>query len=509
MVPPASLVACVCLRNFEVRHISRSPHLDIIANRPKYQVYDTHRWTVFLAADCVFRTGMSTIPSLQDPVTTTKALLLHVVTPRTFVKACDTAQTTPIPSPPPKERKKPKLKTLLERKSTGDEASLSTAVASALREDPNECGTNNLALPPPPPPAAAELGEREYSQEVTQEEAAAVTIQAAGDSDDDMGGAVDTTIINMEELLRIAFHKLALEWHLLNVPTYSVVAQLSKLVVAEPQDDDEEGREGSLHFRIEIQEPSDNDLEDADGDGVDEWVQVSVMVRPASLELVLGRLERIGVGSNCGTVTVLKAELCRTASPLAHQMPTLDPAEMLAEASNGVVHPLTSQDTADPNVNNEQMAKERAIEAAKQEWKNAATRLRIEQVREQIVEQAAFSLDFIALLTVASILAAVGKLFGLKSSLAKIQVIVCDCLMHRRYPCDGYNRFDHGQHCRYRRFHVGITDHGSRPRIDLWYTHSRLAVGLVLVMARDLGAGGVCHHWNARRFTLGVYITCE
>ena len=50
----------------------------------------------------------------------------------------------------------------------------------------------------------------------------------------------------------------------------------------------------------------------------------------------------------------------------------------------------------------------RAIAAARAEFKNAATRLRIEQVREQIVEQAAFSFDFIALLTVASMLAGIG-----------------------------------------------------------------------------------------------------
>lgn len=56
----------------------------------------------------------------------------------------------------------------------------------------------------------------------------------------------------------------------------------------------------------------------------------------------------------------------------------------------------------------EKNKQDRLIEEAKTEWKNAATRLRIEQVKEQIVEQAAFSFDFVALLSVASILAGIG-----------------------------------------------------------------------------------------------------
>ena len=52
--------------------------------------------------------------------------------------------------------------------------------------------------------------------------------------------------------------------------------------------------------------------------------------------------------------------------------------------------------------------KDAAIVAARNEWKNAASRLRVEQVKEQIQEQEALSFDYVALLVVASILAGIG-----------------------------------------------------------------------------------------------------
>ena len=48
------------------------------------------------------------------------------------------------------------------------------------------------------------------------------------------------------------------------------------------------------------------------------------------------------------------------------------------------------------------------VQEARAEWKNAATRLRIEQVREQIGDSAALSFDFIALLIISGILAGIG-----------------------------------------------------------------------------------------------------
>ncbi|MFN9958214.1 MAG: hypothetical protein ACK55I_34355, partial [bacterium] len=45
---------------------------------------------------------------------------------------------------------------------------------------------------------------------------------------------------------------------------------------------------------------------------VDDWLQVSVMVKPASIGIILSQLERIGVGSSVGSISIFKAELLKT-----------------------------------------------------------------------------------------------------------------------------------------------------------------------------------------------------
>ena len=241
-----------------------------------------------------------------------------------------------------------------------------------------------------------EADETEEEEKVTPEEAAAVTV----------GDDPEESEINVEELLRIAFKNLLEEWHLLNMPTYSLV--LDKQAPILPGMSDQEQQKPEMCT----------------------WIRVEVMARPASLGVILERLERIGVGTNVGTVAFFKAELCRTASPYAHMPVLMSKQESLQEsnhpdpASSGganrslAVTPATS--TVDGGEDNksrtteddealiaeqERIKAERMIEEARNEWKNAATRLRIEQVREQIDEQAALSFDFIALLTIASILA--------------------------------------------------------------------------------------------------------
>ena len=60
------------------------------------------------------------------------------------------------------------------------------------------------------------------------------------------------------------------------------------------------------------------------------------------------------------------------------------------------------------SVINQEALNKRKIEEGRMEWKNAATRLRIEQLREEISKQAACSFDFLALLAISSILAGIG-----------------------------------------------------------------------------------------------------
>ena len=156
-----------------------------------------------------------------------------------------------------------------------------------------------------------------------------------------------------------------------------------------------------------------------------EAIHITVMVRPASLGVILERIERIGVGTNCGTLAVFKAELCKTASPLAHQAPMeednksteqMDGAESNRKAVGDAGTVVT---TTDMESNAEAMVQARAIEAAKAEWKNAATRLRVEQVREQVRSSSRRSfvarLGFMTLMHVFVSVSCFGLLYRLSS----------------------------------------------------------------------------------------------
>lgn len=286
-------------------------------------------------------------PSVKDEaVTTTKALLVQIVCPRTF----STVSEIKTPNPKPEQFQKQSVK------------------PQSLKE--REVSEYSEAL-------------QDFSQEITAEEQAAVQV----DREQNQGA------VNMEELLKIAFQKLATEWHLLNVPTYTMVKRLTRIKT----ETSSENCNDSLHYRIDFDdEPEDDNFEE-------EWIQLNVMVRPSSLEIVLERLDRIGVGENVGTVNVIQCDLCKTASPLAAHRP-----DETTEPKTASQPPSRKPSSMSDDDDQAEALNKRAIEAARAEWKNAATRLRIEQVREQIDEQAALSLDFIALLSIASILAGIG-----------------------------------------------------------------------------------------------------
>lgn len=180
------------------------------------------------------------------------------------------------------------------------------------------------------------------------------------DSDDETienGPIKPNTEIKMEELLRLTFRNLYMENHFYNAPIYTNVT--TKM------------------------------LQEAE---MDDWVELSVMAKQASIGIILERLERIGVGSSVGTIAIYKTELLRACDILNDEAP-----QEAAKPSTG------AEDTSVED--GEKAAK---IEAARAEWKNAASRLRVEQVKEQIEEQAELSLDYLALLTIASILAGIG-----------------------------------------------------------------------------------------------------
>ena len=217
----------------------------------------------------------------------------------------------------------------------------------------------------------------EEEQQVTEEEKAAVKV----------GNDPEEAEIHLEELLRIAFRSLLEDYHLLNVPTYSLVLDKQ---IAPAQTGQEESN----------------------------WIRIDVMAKPASLGIILERLERIGIGDSVGTVTVFKAELCKTASPYAQLTADKEEEEKgketeknsddeSSEESRNASEEEKSQTeeerlAEEKRVEEARLLEERRIAEARMEWKNAATRLRIEQVREQIMEQAALTFDFLSLLTVAS-----------------------------------------------------------------------------------------------------------
>ena len=155
--------------------------------------------------------------------------------------------------------------------------------------------------------------------------------------------------------------------------------------------------------------------------GEGEWIQFTIMCKQNSIDLVLERLERIGVGSNVGMISIYKSELLKTADWPA--MPTEDQKK---EERQTLKRQGSKRGGAEPAL----------VEEAKQEWKNAASRMRVEQIKEQIHEQAvgfervmlgsemhktpnqfvcptillsqAMSFDFLALLLIASTLAGIG-----------------------------------------------------------------------------------------------------
>jgi len=178
------------------------------------------------------------------------------------------------------------------------------------------------------------------------------------------------TAIMVEELLRICFKDLIAEHHLFNAPIYTDIKTT--------HDDDEEM-----------------------------WCELSVMVRTASIGAVLERLERIGVGSSVGTLSIYKAELCRTAYHYSKQPD--GERDSTVSASEGKRMGGTDPKSRKSERKNAAVAGDKSnIEAARAEWKNAASRLRVEQVKEQIQESSELSLDFLALLIIASILAGIG-----------------------------------------------------------------------------------------------------
>mmetsp|Transcript_7090 Transcript_7090/g.11224 ORF Transcript_7090/g.11224 Transcript_7090/m.11224 type:complete len:774 (-) Transcript_7090:103-2424(-) len=213
--------------------------------------------------------------------------------------------------------------------------------------------------------AGAELS-AEVVEEVTPEEAALVVL-----SNEDP----DISEVNVEELIRLTMKGLLEEWHLLTVPTITRTNQKWFLTATGTEDS--------------------------------ECVQVQFMAKPTSLAAILDRLERIGIGTNCGNVSVYRAELCRSTSSYAHR--PIDDSTSLPPGPPSITRHPDISDENDIEDNWSRVTVEaRIVEDAKKEWKNAATRLRIEQVREQIAEQQAWTFDFLSLLCIASMLAAIG-----------------------------------------------------------------------------------------------------
>lgn len=326
---------------------------------------------------------------LEDgPTSTTKAMMVSIVVPRLVATSKadeddddagddkDAKTVATIVSAVAEEEPHPLKSTIVEeadRKKATERKDSEGSKEPKLEDKPSLVKMLTSSI------NAGDEKEEEEEEEPTPEEAAHVVV-----SNDDP----DETEVNIEALLRLTLKTLLVEWHLLTVPTFTTTNQ---------------------QLAQQLDPTSPNRPRDA-------WVQVQFMARPTSLAVVLDRLERIGIGTNCGSVTVYRAELCRTTSayakapieeqetpPLATNEKTMPSIRASSSGKDGKLTP-----TVEETEKSEAKMTERMIEAAKMEWKNAATRLRIEQVREQISEQAALTFDFIALLTIASILAGVG-----------------------------------------------------------------------------------------------------
>ena len=169
------------------------------------------------------------------------------------------------------------------------------------------------------------------------------------------------TEIRVDALLRILFKDLLVEGHLFNAPFYKSVDITS--------DDKNE-----------------------------QWLETCVLVKAVSIGTVLERLERIGVGLRVGTLAIFKSEMCRTAYDYTVKSPAVSDSPI---GSNAIVNDKSKSSRSDTDT-------KASTQAAKAEWKNAASRLRIEQVKDQIQEQAQLSFDFLALVCIASVLAGIG-----------------------------------------------------------------------------------------------------
>eukprot|EP00544_Gedaniella_sp_CCMP2646_P013435 CAMPEP_0202486120 /NCGR_PEP_ID=MMETSP1361-20130828/4767_1 /ASSEMBLY_ACC=CAM_ASM_000849 /TAXON_ID=210615 /ORGANISM="Staurosira complex sp., Strain CCMP2646" /LENGTH=681 /DNA_ID=CAMNT_0049115173 /DNA_START=176 /DNA_END=2221 /DNA_ORIENTATION=+ len=172
---------------------------------------------------------------------------------------------------------------------------------------------------------------------------------------------LDNTEVNVEHLLRVTFKNLFKDKFLVSAPTFTI-----------------------------IDGPAFDNTTSTDSDS---WIQIEVMVLPPAIGIVLQRLERIGVGHDVGSVSIYKAELCKASSLSVYKQ--VQPSKGINGSSD---HTTTSETTENL----------KSIEVARNEWKMAATRLRIEQVREEINGSSEWNFDFIALVTIAGILAGVG-----------------------------------------------------------------------------------------------------
>ena len=177
----------------------------------------------------------------------------------------------------------------------------------------------------------------------------------------DIPDGLPNTEIRIDALLRILFKDLLVEGHLFNAPFYKSVDITS--------DDKNE-----------------------------QWLETCVLVKAVSIGTVLERLERIGVGLRVGTLAIFKSEMCRTAYDYTVKSPAVSDSPI---GSNAIVNDKSKSSRSDTDT-------KASTQAAKAEWKNAASRLRIELVKEQIQEQAQLSFDFLALVCIASVLAGIG-----------------------------------------------------------------------------------------------------
>jgi hypothetical protein len=118
---------------------------------------------------------------------------------------------------------------------------------------------------------------------------------------------------------------------------------------------------------------------------------------------LIGRLERIGVGSAFGTaVLCLSYRIMSTGVSLRRKGGSRQQSRKCSHCrSVDTPGSLCGRVESAQKPSNEEATKAKeAIDLVRQEWKNAATRLRIQQVREQILEQDDLAFDFLALLAV-------------------------------------------------------------------------------------------------------------